>query len=321
MPYKDPEARKANAKAYCAAHSKEINAHRRAYYAAHREDIKARVKIDKEAKKAYDKAYYAANQEKRKAQQDAYYIAHQEELKAWARAYHVAHREEHKIRSEVYYATHQEEAKAFRKVYRENHREELIANSRSYNATHREERNAYAKSKYAANPEVFNARCKSYYKTKVVEIVCIQCGKKANANVYNSGKFCSQKCAKIWFTGPNSPHWQGGISFEPYCVLWNADLRRRIRAFFDNTCITCGKSTTENKKQLCCHHVEYNKKACCDGLPTHFAALCERCHGRTNRDRQRWESMIHRIIDEIYVGRSYFTKDEWREMQNNQCPH
>lgn len=111
--------------------------------------------------------------------------------------------------------------------------------------------------------------------------------------------------------GERGSNWRGGISFEPYCPKFNNDLRRRIRAFFEYQCVLCGKTTEENKRQLSCHHVEYNKAACCDGEPVHFAALCHVHHLKTNSDRERWESMIHRIIDEIYDGRSYFTKDEW----------
>ena len=112
--------------------------------------------------------------------------------------------------------------------------------------------------------------------------------------------------------GEKSVFWQGGISFEPYCPKFNRDLKRRVRDYFGNTCIVCGARGDELKKQLHVHHVEYDKSACCDGKPVQFAALCQRCHARTNRDRDRWESMLHRVIAEVYDERSYFTKDEWK---------
>jgi hypothetical protein len=118
-------------------------------------------------------------------------------------------------------------------------------------------------------------------------------------------------------TGENSPHWKGGISFEPYCPKWTRDLKRRIRAFFDHRCILCGKTTEKNGQDLSCHHVEYNKNACCDGKPVQFAALCRSCHSKTGFKRANWEFMIHRIIDEIYNNRSYFTKEEWKEIYGN----
>ena len=114
--------------------------------------------------------------------------------------------------------------------------------------------------------------------------------------------------------GARNPNWRGGQSFEPYCPKWNTNLRDRIRAFFDDRCVLCGNPGSVQKRKLSCHHVEYNKAACCDGKPVHFAALCGICHNKTNTDRDRWEAMIHRIIDEIYEGRSYYTKDEWADM-------
>lgn len=114
-------------------------------------------------------------------------------------------------------------------------------------------------------------------------------------------------------TGEKNPAWKGGISFEPYCPKWTEEFRNRIRAFFGYRCALCGlPQEWNNDAKLSCHHVEYNKMACCDGEPAHFAALCKKCHIRTNRDRDRWESMIHRIIDEIYDGRSYYTKEEYK---------
>lgn len=131
-------------------------------------------------------------------------------------------------------------------------------------------------------------------------------------------RYSQEKCAEMREIsialnrcGENNPNWRGGLSFEPYCPKWTEDLRKRIRAFFEYECIACGKPEKMQQRSLSCHHVEYNKQACCDGKPVQFACLCGRCHSRTNFDRARWEAMIHRIIDEIYGGRSYFTKDEW----------
>ena len=113
-------------------------------------------------------------------------------------------------------------------------------------------------------------------------------------------------------SGPNNPAWRGGISYEPYCPKFNGNLKKRIRYFFDNECIICGKSEKDNEQSLSCHHVEYNKQACCDGKLVQFAALCRICHNKTTHgDRERWENMLHIIICEIYNNRSYFTKEEW----------
>lgn len=112
-------------------------------------------------------------------------------------------------------------------------------------------------------------------------------------------------------TGNKNPNWRGGMSFEPYCPKFNTDLKQRVKRFFEERCVLCGNTRETGKRDLHVHHVEYNKAACCDGKPVHFAALCHRCHSKTNNERARWEAMLHQIIDEIYGGRSYYTKDEW----------
>jgi hypothetical protein len=111
-----------------------------------------------------------------------------------------------------------------------------------------------------------------------------------------------------------NPRWLGGISFEPYCPKFDKDLRRRVRAYFGNQCVLCGKSSKQNKKNLSVHHVSYNKNACCDGKRVQFAALCQSCHSKTGAKRENWEEMLHIIIYEIYNDRSYFTKEEWKDI-------
>jgi len=116
--------------------------------------------------------------------------------------------------------------------------------------------------------------------------------------------------------GERGSNWRGGISFEPYCPKFNNDLKNRVRAFFDYKCILCGRTKSENRnRELCVHHVEYNKDACCDGEPAHFAPTCMRCHGRTNSDREKWEHIIHVIIDTIYNGKSYYTSEEMKNLE------
>jgi hypothetical protein len=118
--------------------------------------------------------------------------------------------------------------------------------------------------------------------------------------------------------GELNPAWQGGISKGRYCGKWTNELRERIRAYFNYECMLCGKSTKENGKALSCHHVEYNKQACCDDKPVHFAALCQSCHSKTGGKyvRSRWKYIIHRVIEEIYNNKSYYTKKEYLLIKN-----
>lgn len=166
------------------------------------------------------------------------------------------------------------------------------------------------------------AYLKMEHKNSKVARNCLNCGKEfyvvPSRVKIGEGIFCSVKCNTSYHSGENSTQWINGVSFEPYCPLWTEDLRCRIRAYFDNQCLFCAKTSVENKRKLNCHHATYNKKMCCDGKRVQFAALCNRCHNKTNKDRDRWEAIIHRIIDEIYGGRSYFTKEEWNTINGGQ---
>jgi hypothetical protein len=159
-----------------------------------------------------------------------------------------------------------------------------------------------------------------------IQLICEYCGitmiKSHNDGNQKKRHFCSMDCMHkgITVNGEKNPNWRGGITFEPYCPKWTPELRERIRAFFDYECLLCGKPQEDNKTktgkifQLHCHHVFYNKQACCDRQEVHFAALCMNCHAKTGHNRERWQEIIHRIIDEIYDGRSYYTKEEWRTL-------
>jgi len=136
-------------------------------------------------------------------------------------------------------------------------------------------------------------------------------------SIANKGKVLSseQRAKLASYCGEKASNWRGGISFEPYCPKFNENLKLRVREFFENECLMCGTTENENGKRLSVHHVTYDKMICCDGKPVCFAALCIRCHAKTNGgDRQRWEDMLHRAIDEIWDGKSYFTKEEYAEL-------
>ncbi|MCK9458844.1 MAG: hypothetical protein M0R80_04330 [Proteobacteria bacterium] len=153
---------------------------------------------------------------------------------------------------------------------------------------------------------------------KKIELICKTCGKTFYLNPHKVNKgfgiYCSKPCRAKDLLGEGNPNWCEGNSFGPYCPKFNEDLKRRVRAYFGYKCLVCGKTTEENGRQLDVHHIEYNKKACCDGKPFQFAALCQSCHFRTTPkvNREYWETVLHRIIDEMYGGRSYFTKEEWK---------
>ena len=106
--------------------------------------------------------------------------------------------------------------------------------------------------------------------------------------------------------GENHPNWKGGISFEPYCLKFNDEFKERVRSQFEYSCLFCGKHEKELRTKLCVHHVDYDKKVCCNDRIPLFAALCKHCHGKTaTKDRSRWQYMLRYIIYELYNRKCY----------------
>ena len=179
-----------------------------------------------------------------------------------------------------------------------------------------------------------------------VTINCEECGKEFKikkshvAGRRGQRNFCSTTCHGIWnskhLIGENNPNWAGGP--KDYCEKWTLEFRRRIRAFFDYKCVECGTPQTEDL--LHCHHVYYDKKACCSvnengkyfsnlgikgnlysfeiiGDPNKFIALCDTCHKSTSgkKNREYWARHFEEIINIYYLGKSYFTKEEYEKMR------
>lgn len=110
-------------------------------------------------------------------------------------------------------------------------------------------------------------------------------------------------------SGEKSPLWKGGISFEPYCVLFNNEFKERARDFFNNKCVECGKTEAENGRKLDVHHVNYHKDACCnENIKPLFVTLCTSCHMKTNFNREYWEEKYTNLINVNYDGKCYLSK-------------
>jgi hypothetical protein len=301
--FKTPEAAKAYHKKYYAAHHNELLAKAKTYRESNRDKIKS-----------YKKTYREEHRVELNERDKAYYESHKEEMRAAMKAYHDAHKEERNAICKTYHESHKEEARAYMAAYKESHRAEHIAYCKTYYEAHRDSRRTQDKQYREAHRDERNAYLKAYGEAHKKEGVCLQCGEFTKIKE----KFCSRRCSYQYHVGENTVTWKGGISFEPYCPKFNNDLRRRVRIFFDNHCVMCGKSGEDNGIALSVHHIEYNKDGCCDGNPVHFAALCNKCHAKTSnfKDRQRWENMLHRLIDEVYGGRSYYTKEEWEALSS-----
>ena len=93
-------------------------------------------------------------------------------------------------------------------------------------------------------------------------------------------------------SGINHPNWINGISFEPYGLEFNNNLKKNIREKFNYVCILCNKTEEENKRKLTPHHIDYNKK---NNLEDNFVLLCNSCHPKTNFNRDLYEIFFKRF--------------------------
>ena len=126
---------------------------------------------------------------------------------------------------------------------------------------------------------------KSYKRTEEI---------KRKLSILNKGKCLSEKTKKKISEAlkrEKSPLWQGGISFEPYGLEFNEDLKEVIRNRDRRKCLVCEKTELENKKKLFIHHIDYNKQ---NNNPNNLISLCNSCHTKTNHNRNYWKNYFAR---------------------------
>lgn len=83
--------------------------------------------------------------------------------------------------------------------------------------------------------------------------------------------------------GEKHPRWLGGISKFPYAFDFDIELKDLIKRRDKCTCQLCQKKKW--KKNLCVHHIDYNKQ---NSAPENLITLCRSCHSETNSDRKVW---------------------------------
>lgn len=96
--------------------------------------------------------------------------------------------------------------------------------------------------------------------------------------------------------GEKSHFWKGGISFEPYSIRFNKELKELIRNRDSYKCQLCSMSECENLEKLSIHHVDYNKK---NSLPSNLISLCRGCNSKVNHNRDKWEIYFKKKIKKI----------------------
>jgi len=111
-------------------------------------------------------------------------------------------------------------------------------------------------------------------------------------------RFCSPGCVAISNSkaGAKNGNWRGGISFEPYPILFNGALKRFIRER-DEVCMVCGITSKKAGYALCVHHIDYAKE---NIDPSNLIALCRVCHSSANGRHEYWTAFFRRLLHERY---------------------
>lgn len=89
------------------------------------------------------------------------------------------------------------------------------------------------------------------------------------------------------------PNWRGGISFEPYGLGFNDKLKEQIRQRDNYRCQSSKCGIKQNGRAHDVHHITYDKK---DNRKINLITLCNRCHLRTNGNRDYWKVYFQELM-------------------------
>jgi hypothetical protein len=93
-------------------------------------------------------------------------------------------------------------------------------------------------------------------------------------------------------SGEGNGNWLGGMSREPYALIWGSGLfKKSIRERDGQTCQN--PECKKNCNILSIHHIDYDKKNC---DLKNLITLCRACNGRANFNRAFWEAGYREII-------------------------
>ena len=123
-------------------------------------------------------------------------------------------------------------------------------------------------------------------------------------SIYNSKEY-REKLRKIKigiypfpeiYNGRKNPNWQGGISFEPYGLEFNNQLKEFIRQRDNFQCHECKYPQKQLGYKLHIHHIDYNKK---NNHSNNLISLCRNCHAQTNFNRRDWTRYYQNKVGEF----------------------
>lgn len=96
------------------------------------------------------------------------------------------------------------------------------------------------------------------------------------------------------FFGEDNPNWNGGISFEPYPLIFNFRFKEFIRNRDDRICQLCGKNEEENKQRMTVHHIDYIKE---HTFEINCISLCRSCNSKANKNREYYTKLFKDKIE------------------------
>ena len=99
----------------------------------------------------------------------------------------------------------------------------------------------------------------------------------------NSGSF------KIGEHRSPKTEYERTYDISSYPLGWNKIYKENIRLRDGYKCQVCGVPETECKKNLSVHHINYKKN---DIRKENLVSLCNRCHDKTNRDKEYWHDFF-----------------------------
>ena len=117
------------------------------------------------------------------------------------------------------------------------------------------------------------------------------------AHIGQIPSFETRRKRSITLQGIAEEEWDGFVSDEPYCEKFDEKFKEKIRKKFGRVCFLCPRTEEGNiwgryHYKLSVHHVNYDRDCLCNGQKCFFVPLCLPCHGRTNGNRDYWQTFI-----------------------------
>lgn len=171
------------------------------------------------------------------------------------------------------------------------------------------------KTKLAKKDSKFCSRkCKNKNVTLKIKKICSECNKIFYTTKSVNALYCSKDCWNKNRSGNKAPNWQGGISFEPYCLKFNEQLKEEIRDKYNRNCAICGKPEINKKHAV--HHIDYDKSQGCNGQDILMVPLCNSCHSKTSgkKNRDYYETILTKLELTRIMIIEYRNKIDWRSI-------